>query len=544
MKTILLSINAKYIHTNNAVRLLKTNTDFLVDIMEYTIKDSIGDIVKDIENTKPDVLGLSVYIWNVAIITKIIDKLNLPKTTIILGGPEVSYNSSYFLTKHNVDFIIRGEAELSFDALLHALDSNISYSKIDNLMYLNDGMLIDKGITEIKELSLLKQPYFLEDDISHIPNKVSYIESSRGCPYKCSYCLSSLEKTVRFFNVEDVKKTILYLMNNGSKTIKFLDRTFNANKNTLDLLSFIIENSNNKTVFQFEITGDILDQEIIHHLNKYAPPGLFRFEIGIQSINYETNFLVDRFQNTEKLFENISLIQKGNVIGLHLDLIAGLPKENLLSFRKTFDEVFNLGAKELQLGFLKMLRGTKIRREADKYNYKYCETAPYEIISNGSISIDDIKEIHLVEHMLDIYHNKGYFGIHLLEYILSTKSPYIFFKNIGEFYLEHNLSFKGYQVEDVYQRLFDFINDKTVIFNLKKDYLNRSKVKPKIFWNNKIDKQERRKIFEKLSLENEMDINIFYKYSVVIKFENEYYITIYKNLQNHSYTLKDDIISN
>jgi len=541
MKTILLSINAKYIHTNNAVRLLKANTDFSVDIMEYTIKDNIEDIVNNIENTNPDILGFSVYIWNVSIIIKIIDKLNLPNTTIVLGGPEVSYDSSYLLTKYNVDFIIRGEGEIAFNDLLHALDSNTSIDNITNLMYLKEGKLINKGITEIANLDTLKQPYFMEDDITHIPNKVSYIESSRGCPYKCSYCLSSLEKKVRFFNIEDVKKTIMYLMKHGSKTIKFLDRTFNANKNTLNLLSFIIENNNNKTVFQFEITGDILEQEIIHHLNKYAPTGLFRFEIGIQSINYETNFLVDRFQNTEKLFENISLIQQGNIIGLHLDLIAGLPKEDLISFRKTFDEVFKLGAKELQLGFLKMLRGTKIRREANTYNYKYNETAPYEIISNESISEDDVKEIHLVEHMLDIYHNKGYFKENLLTYILSTTSPFLFFKEIGEFYIKNNLSFKGYQVQDVYQRLFDFIKNDTVIYTLKKDYLKRSKVKPKIFWGNSIDKQEKRKVFERLSTENNMDINIFYKYSVIMKYKNEYYITIYKNLKSKSYLIKDDI---
>lgn len=541
MKSVLVSINAKYIHTNNAVRLLKANTDFDVQIMEYTIKDSIKQIINELEQVKPDVIGFSVYIWNVTVITEILKQLSLKDTKIILGGPEVSYESAYFLTKYNVDFIIRGEGEIVYNLLLHSLESNSDYSNINNLMYLKDNKLVDNGISEIPDLTILKQPYFLDDDIIHIPNKVSYIESSRGCPYKCSYCLSSLEKKVRFFNIEAVEETILYLMKHGSKTIKFLDRTFNANKNTLNLLSFIIENNNNKTVFQFEITGDILDQEIIHHLNKYAPPGLFRFEIGIQSINYETNFLVDRFQNTEKLFENIRLIQEGNIIGLHLDLIAGLPKEDLISFRKTFDEVFKLGAKELQLGFLKMLRGTKIRREADLYGYKYNDLAPYEIISNNSISIDDVKEIHLVEHMLDIYHNKGYFGINLLNYILNTYSPFIFFKEIGEFYIKHNLSFKGYQVEDVYQRLFDFIKDKTVIYTLKKDYLNRSKVKPKIFWDNLINKQEKRKVFENLSSKYNMDINIFYKYSVIMKYKDEYYITIYKDLKNTSYTLKDDI---
>lgn len=542
MKTVLLGINAKYIHTNNAVRLLKANTDFSVDILEYTIKDDIDKIVSDIEKENPDVLGFSVYIWNISLIIKILSKLSLDGSKIVLGGPEVSYDSEYIINNKIADFIIRGEAEVAFNELLVALDTGNSYENINSLMFLKDNLLIDNGIHEIQNLSLLKQPHFFENDISHIPNKVSYIESSRGCPYKCSYCLSSLEKTVRFFDVESVKKTILYLMEKGSKTIKFLDRTFNANKNTLDFLSFIIENNNNKTVFQFEITGDILDKKIIEHLNEFAPPGLFRFEIGIQSINYETNFLVDRFQNTEKLFENISLIQEGNVIGLHLDLIAGLPKEDLNSFKKTFNEVFKLGAKELQLGFLKMLRGTKIRHEAQIYKYEFSDEPPYEIISNESISVNDISEIHLVEHMLDIYHNKGYFGKNLLNYILKTNSPYDFFKEIGKYYLKHEYSFKGYQVEDVYQRLFNFLNDEDEIYKLKKDYLNRSKIKPKIFWDNSIEKPEKRRIFELLSLRQNIDINILYKYSVLIKYKSECYITIYKDLKNHSYTLKDDII--
>jgi hypothetical protein len=216
--------------------------------------------------------------------------------------------------------------------------------------------------------------------------------------------------------------------------------------------------------------------------------------------------------------------------------------EDLNSFRITFDEVFKLGAKELQLGFLKMLRGTKIRREAKIYNYKYHEKAPYEIISNDSISEEDIKEIHLVEHMLDIYHNKGYFKENLLNYILNQESPFIFFKQIGEHYIKNNYSFKGYQIEDVYKRLFSFINDESIIYSLKKDYLRRSKIKPKIFWDNYIDKKDKRKIFEKLSIDNNLDINVFYKYSVVMNFQDEYYIIVYKEFENHTYIVKDDII--
>lgn len=532
MKTLLVSINAKYIHTNNAVRLLKANSDFDVDIYEYTIKDDIDKIVTDIVEYNPDVLGLSIYIWNIEIYKKLLSKLSLHNTKIVIGGPEVSYESSNFLGDYPVDFIIKGEGEIAFNNLLKAIYSNQDYSSISNLIYLKDNKVTHTPLLEIADLDKLKLPYYFEEDKPHIPNKISYIETSRGCPYKCSYCLSSLEKKVRFFDMDKVKETIIYLMNHGSKTIKFLDRTFNANKKTLELFDFIIKNNNHKTVFQFEITGDVLDTKIIEHLNDNAPKNLFRFEIGIQSTNTETNLLVDRYQNTLKLFNNINLIQEKSIIDLHLDLIAGLPKEDLLSFRKTFNEVFNLGAKELQLGFLKMLKGTKIRREASLYKYIYSEKAPYEIQSNDSLSIENIKEIHLVEHMLDIYHNKGYFSENLHRYILSTPSPYIFFKEIGEYYIANNLSFKGYQVEDVYSRLFSFIQDEDVIFSLKKDYLNRSKIKPKIFWQQDISKQEKSVILKELANKNNISLNSLYKHTVIIKNKDLYYVVFYENFKS------------
>ena len=475
MKTLLISINAKYIHTNNAVRLLKANSDFKIDIFEYTIKDDINKIISDIKKYNPDVLGFSIYIWNISIFKQILSKLSLKETNIIIGGPEVSYESSYFLIEYPVNIIVKGEGELVFNKLLHALKMNQDIHSISNLIYLKDNVITHTPLIEIDNLDNINSPHYFQDDIIHIPNKISYIETSRGCPYNCSFCLSSLDKNVRFFDIEKVKTTILYLMKHGSKTIKFLDRTFNANKKMLELFEFIIKNNNQKTVFQFEITGDILDPKIIEYINTNAPKGLFRFEIGIQSTNKETNMLVNRNQNTSKLFKNIKLIKEKNIIDLHLDLIAGLPKEDLTSFKKTFNDAFNLEAKELQLGFLKMLKGTKIRKEANLYKYIYNEEAPYEIFSNESLSNKEIKEIHLVEHMLDIHHNKGYFGDNLRHYILNTSNPYNFFKSIGEDYLNNDYSFKGYQIEDIYHRLFIFIKDKATIFNLKKDYLNRSK---------------------------------------------------------------------
>lgn len=538
MKTLLVSVNAKYIHTNNAVRLLKANSDFDVEIFEYTIKDDIKKILSDIKEYNPDVLGLSIYIWNITIFKKILNLLSLEDVKIIIGGPEVSYESGDFLNIYPVDFIVAGEGEIVFNKLLNAINTGSNYEDISNLIYLKDNKITHTPLLEIDDLDKLKSPYFFEFDKIHIPNKISYIETSRGCPYKCSYCLSSLEKKVRFFDMDKVKEVILYLMNHGSKTIKFLDRTFNANKKTLELFDFIITNNNHKTIFQFEITGDVLDTEIIHYLNAKAPKGLFRFEIGIQSTNNETNLLVDRYQNTEKLFNNITLIQDKGIIDLHLDLIAGLPKEDLSSFKNTFNEVFNLGAKELQLGFLKMLKGTKIRREANKYNYIYDKESPYEIKSNESLSVQDISEIHLVEHMLDIYHNKGYFKENLHNYILSNDSPYSFFKGVGEHYNINNYSFKGYQIEDVYSRLFNYIKDDEIIFTLKQDYLNRSKIKPKIFWQQDISKHEKSVILKELADESDISVNSLYKHSVIIKYKDLYYITYYQDFKSISYKKK------
>lgn len=534
MKTLLVSINAKYIHTNNAVRLLKCNSSFDVDIMEYTIKDEIKDIVEKLNKSSYDIVGFSVYIWNVNIVLEILNNLEKSNKKIILGGPEVSYDSIHFLKITKADFIIKGEGEIAFESLLQSLNNQLDYFDIPSLSYIKEDKYISNPITEIADLSIIKSPHYLKDDIPHIKNRINYIESSRGCPYHCSYCLSSLEKTVRFFPVEEVEKNILYLIQNGAKIIKFLDRTFNANKNTMRLLEFIIKNDNLKTVYQFEITGDILDPKIIDYLNNNARKGLFRFEIGIQSTNDLTNKLVNRIQNKEKLFHNIKLIEEGGVIDCHLDLIAGLPKENLESFKNTFNEVFKLGSKELQLGFLKMLRGTKIRNEYSLYGYEYKENAPYEITKNDDLSNNDMSEIHLVEHMLEIYHNKGYFKDNMKDILLSKESPYDYLLEIGLDYLKNNYPMHGYQIEDVYKRIFPHLLDFEK-YLVQIDYLLRSKIKPKMFFDTNVSKSQRKEIIEKIHELYLIDKNTLFKHSKTICFDNECTTVLYQNNLATSY---------
>jgi radical SAM superfamily enzyme YgiQ (UPF0313 family) len=538
MKTILLGINAKYIHTNNAIRLLKANTTYDVDLLEYTIKDDVKTIVDTIKSEQPDVLGISCYIWNITMIKTILNDLKNENMIIVLGGPEVSYDSVDLLESHLADFIIQNEGELAFHLLLESIDLKQSLKHVPNIIYLKNEQLIYHQSQEIVDLSQIKPPYYFQEDIPHIKNKISYIESSRGCPYKCSYCLSSLEKTVRFFDIEMVKSAILYLMNQGSKTIKFLDRTFNANKHTLELLDFIIQHHNNQTVFQFEITGDVLDPKIIHHLNEHAKSGIFRFEIGIQSTNSKTNSLVDRFQNNEKLFENIKLIQQKDIIDLHLDLIAGLPKEDIQSFEQTFNQVFSLGAKELQLGFLKFLKGTKIRREAKKYDYLFEAKAPYQIIQSDVLSKTDLDTLEGVEQMLDIFHNKGYFKDHMLQYLLSLDNVFTFFVDAYNLAKQKQL-FKGnYQLEDVYQFAFDIIKSESVIYLLKQDYFQRSKVKPKIFWTESIPDEVKRSALETLANISTHSISDLFKHTVMTSYKDELFITYYEQLTAYSYQLK------
>ncbi len=539
MKTLLVSINAKYIHTNNAVRLLKANSDFPIDIIDFTIKDNIETIISSITTQAYDVIGFSLYIWNINMFHEILEKFPTCNTKIVLGGPEVSYEYKSLLNNKKVSYIIKGEGELSFNQLLHSLSNKQSPKHIDGIAYKDGETIIDNPLKEVMDLSDLKAPYYFEEDIKHIPNRIAYIESSRGCPYKCSYCLSSLEKKVRYFKVEYVIKAIDYLMAKGVKTIKFLDRTFNANRNTLRILDYIIKTKGN-TVFQFEITGDTLDPAIIDYLNEHAPKGLIRFEIGIQSTNQVTNLLVDRIQDNKALFHNIKQIQKGKIIDLHLDLIAGLPKEHKDSFINTFNEVFMLNAKELQLGFLKMLKGTKIRRESSKYNYVFHQHAPYEIISNDDLSAEDIREIKLVEEMLDIFHNKGHFGENMLDYINHYTSPYQFFLDIGRHFITNNIPFKGYQIQDLYETVISFINNEQVTYKLLKDYLQRSKIKPKVFWNSTITKETKHNLFNTISSSHNISKDELFKHTVCIESPFEYTVAYYKNLSATLYNIKRD----
>ncbi len=525
MKTMLVAINSKFIHPNLAIRYLQANCDFDVLINEYTIKDSIEYIYKDTMIQSPKLIGFSVYIWNIEIIKELIMlfKKRNPEILILLGGPEVSYESDYLFKDYSIDYIIYNEGEIAFNKLLHALIEKTNIENVENLKYMQDGKIKQNHSLDITDLDSLKNPYFtVSEDYSH---KIAYLELSRGCPYKCAYCLASLEKNVRFFNIARVKSDIVKLYDNGARTFKFLDRTFNIREDlAIELLEYIYQNDFDGAVFQFEINADILSDNFIDYLNNNCPSNKIRFEIGIQSTNDIVNSAVNRRQNTDRLLNNIRELSKGNVI-MHLDLIAGLPYEDLNSFIKTFNTVFKLYGDELQLGFLKLLKGTQLYYEAEKYGYSINRKAPYELNSNQFISSEDLETIHIVEEMLNIYWNKGFIKHSIRLLTENHNSPFHFFLELGRLYLKEGLSYHRYQLHDIFAFLEKYTSEEKYVNEIRYEYLRYHSIKPKIYWENKVNRNDILRDFH--SQNKDYKIDSLYKYAVVIRYNDGYIIAVY-----------------
>ena len=511
MKAYLIAINSKYIHPGMGVFSLVSNSEHPVMYDEFTIKDSKDKIISSILNKEYDALGFSVYIWNSTIVKEILSILKEKSFSkpIFIGGPESYFNSELYLKKYGVKYVINDEGEESLNELMSYLDGNSNIEEVSNLFYLDNGELKftyhkKPDINKIKmDLSLIKD----------FKNRIAYLESSRGCPFKCSYCMASLDDKVRFFPIEKVKKEIKYLLDNGCRTIKFLDRSFNINKDyMLDILEFIKENDNGVSVFQFEIVGDLLSKDVIEYINHNMRKGILRFEIGIQSLNDMTTKAVCRRQDFAKLKENINLL-KDNVT-LHLDLIAGLPYEDLESFKKSFNDSYLLMGEELQLGFLKELKGTKISNEKNSHNYDFEENPPYEIISNMYIKETELDIIRQVEKGLEKYHNKGCYK-RTMEFLFvkNNLNPFETFLKLNNSsskelkYLNDDESYKH-----LYDCLKDSVDEKEYLDSIKMDYLLKNIIKPKIWWDNKINKEDKNKYFEIFNEKYGIDNFVFYNY--------------------------------
>ncbi|KPV57832.1 Fe-S oxidoreductase [Paenibacillus sp. A3] len=504
MKNIVLStLNAKYIHTSLALRYLKafSQHDFPgIQIAEYTIKDPAMNIVSDIYQRKPEVVGFSCYIWNIEetiVVVSMLKKI-MPELIVVLGGPEVSYDTEYWMNRlPEVNFIVVGEGEETLHHLLTELEGDRALYSVFGLAYRNkEGRVVINPPRPKLALDDIPTPHRFAEDIPSLANRVVYFETSRGCPFSCQFCLSSIEVGVRYFDMERTKSDLLYLIRSGAKLIKFVDRTFNIKRDyAMEMFEFLIQNHSG-CVFQFEITADIMRPEVLDYLAENAPPGIFRFEIGVQSTNDLTNSLVKRRQNFAKLTRTVTKVKESGKIDQHLDLIAGLPEEDYNSFRKTFNDVFALGPEELQLGFLKMLRGTGMRHDAEKYGYLYMDHAPYEILGNKILPFSDLVRIKRVEDVLEKYWNAHRMD-HTVRYLIEREftSAFDFFQEFGDYWEERGWQKIGHQLEDLFTRLHAFLKHRgtaklDVIEGLMKlDYFLNHKYKPrKIWWNFTLDK--------------------------------------------------------
>lgn len=436
MKVLLVAINARFVHTNLAVRYLASTLEHHdVQVQEFTINHFSHEMLEQIYYADADVVAISCYIWNVELVYKVVSSLKKvnPETVIILGGPEVSYDSTLIMKNNDaIDFIVSGEAESLFPALIDALENNADYTEIPQLTYRAKG----KVYTSVSAVALKHEssiPRIYRNDYVFNPNQIYYYETSRGCPYHCQFCLSGNDTGLMTMPLNQVYQDLITFITNGVKQVKFVDRTFNVDSvRTLAIWQFIKDNDNGITNFHFEISTASLTEKMIEFL-KTVPEGLFQFEIGVQTTNADALKAICRHSNQQDDFAKIALLQQMKSIHLHIDLIAGLPHEDFFSFRKSFNQVFKLETDMLQLGFLKLLKGSGLRKDELKYEYVYQDEPPYEVLSTHKITYAELLQLKRIEHVLEKYWNSGRFTntIRIAIKIFST-DPFSFFEGLAE----------------------------------------------------------------------------------------------------------------
>lgn len=516
MKILISTINSKYIHVNNSVYIIDQYLNVPSNIKTYTLKDNNDEIIKGLTEELYDYYFFSVYVYNInkyLEIWKQLKKVN-PNCKIIIGGPEVSYDYEYLF--NYIDIVFRGEVNETINEI------------VNNCITSNHIVTKESTTSNCNYNTFMHEPTFY-NSVPFSNHRVAYIETSKGCPYKCSYCMSSLEQKVYTYEMADIYKIINYTIDNNVKTIKFLDRTFNVNEErAIAILDYISNNAKPFQSFQFEIAPEIISQDFLNYLINIKHT-MFRFEVGIQSIFDKTINAVDRFQTFDS-YKNVlkTLCDKTNIV-THLDLIAGLPYETYELFIQSFNETFKLKPDEYQLGILKILNGTKIKSQVDLHGIVYEKTAPYTIIQNNYVSKEELQLIHNVEDIVDRFYNSNKFKNTFTQLIKTSDNCYNTLLDFSNYIQQQNFKLLDYQLYDIFKLMYNFLslNYPTIKDYVILDYLQISKTKPKRFYS-PIDKQELN-TFLKSIVTGERSLNYLYKYVIVEKL----------SLENETYVIKD-----
>ncbi|MGG7162112.1 B12-binding domain-containing radical SAM protein [Clostridium ihumii] len=531
MKVLLVGINAKYIHSNLAIRYLKAYTkdlNYECENVEFSINDNVERVVSEIIAKEPSILGFSCYIWNIEFIERVTNLIKTidPSIEIFYGGPEVSYDSEEFLKDYVGDYVIEGEGEKTYREFIELKlkqkdGKNVQFEKVDGL-YFRDGSEIKHG--NKRKLMDMNEIVFPYEEDENLENKIVYYEASRGCPFNCKYCLSSTFHGVRFLEIERVKRELKYFIDKKVRLVKFVDRTFNCNeKFANEIWNYLIENGN-ETRFHFEISADLLREASIKTLSK-AKKGLFQFEVGVQTTNDEILRNINRHVNFSEIKEKVEELKSLKNIMQHLDLIAGLPGEDFNSFKNSFNDVYNIGPDELQLGFLKLLKGSSMRMDADFWGMKYSKYPPYEILKTKDISYKELIILKEIEHMVDKYLNSGKFS-NIINYFINHnifKTPFDFYESLAKFYKQKGYFDRNISSQDYYKVFLEFNNeflkeDSSLLKDIIKfDYLvyNKKRGLP-TFLDKSVEKNVEREI-KKILLEDN-----------VIESSNDIYIETFK----------------
>lgn len=464
MKILLVACNAKYIHSNLAVYDLQAYASDYADhivLKEYTINQQKDDIMRDIYLEHPDVVCVSCYIWNLSFVKELMADLIkiLPGADFWAGGPEVSYDAEKFLTE-NSEFkgVMVGEGEETFKELAgYYVEKNPQDLKdMTGICYRDGDQIIHNGWRQIMDLSSIP---FIYKDLSEFKNRIIYYESSRGCPFSCSYCLSSIDKKLRFRDTETVKKELQFFIDNKVPQVKFVDRTFNCkHDHAMAIWKYINEHDNGVTNFHFEISADLLREEELQEMSTMRP-GLIQLEIGVQSTNPDTIKAIHRTMDFEKLKGIVDRIHSFGNIHQHLDLIAGLPYEDYDSFRNSFNDVYALKPQQLQLGFLKVLKGSHMMEMCREYGIVYKTQEPYEVLSTKWLDYDHVLKLKTVENMVEVYYNSGQFQ-NTLEYLEKFfPDAFSIYERLGSFYMEKGYGDISHTRMRRYEILLEFLED-------------------------------------------------------------------------------------